>query len=371
MPEDIANDRPDAQVITTRLNRLRNEVGMQGCKAILLSSPENIRYFSGFFSSTYSRPLLLIVPMAGEATLLLPSLEEGLARRYARVPWQTYRTHLELNEQVGELSPNNSLVALEHDSVPVSLYSTLMNLMPSSTFVDMGDVTLRMRAVKDGSELDLCRRAGSICRAAAEAAIAVTRAGVRELEIKAVGEEVGYREAANRFPGNRFWIWANVVAGCRTDAGGHDLASGRLVKPGDVVIHVWHTSCDGYWAVIVRTILVDEIHPQAETVHNVVCQVQESVIERFKVGVTCSDVARHGMELLDHHGLGKYFNGLVGRGIGLSWAELPTLSLGSHDVLQPGMVLRVECGVYVQGQGGFGVADTVLLSTAGNESLTG
>jgi Xaa-Pro aminopeptidase len=361
-------------VINARLDRLRYEIATKDCTAVILSAPENIQYFSGFFSSTYSRPLLLFVPTAGDAMLLLPSLEEGLARRYARIPWRTYREvppTPELRDLLRDSRQGNSHVAIEAAAMPASLYLAIKNLLSDAPLVDLGNVVQRMRAVKDWVELDLCRRAGSICLTAAEAATAITGKGARELEVKAAGEQVGYQEAARLFPDNRFWIWANVVAGCRTEAaGGHDLATGRLIKPGDVVFHVWHVSCDGYWSALVRTVLVEEVDPTVRTIHHVVREVQESIKHSLKAGANCSALANLARELLEHHGLGAHFRGIAGRGIGLSWAEVPSISLDSSDILQPGMVVRAECAVFVRDVGGFGVEDTLAISAEGSQPLT-
>jgi Xaa-Pro aminopeptidase len=137
-----------------------------------------------------------------------------------------------------------------------------------------------------------------------------------------------------------------------------------------MVVHVWHISCDGYWSAIVRTVLIDEVDQQARTVHRVVHEVQQEAKESIKAGVIASDLAKRARERLNYEGLGKYFRGIVGRGIGLSWAEAPSISLDSDDVLQPGMVLRVECVVFSQGLGGFGIEDTVVVSRDGTEALT-
>jgi Xaa-Pro aminopeptidase len=364
----------DSNLIKARLGRLRREIAAKDCTAAILSAPETIHYFSGFFSSTYARPLFLFVSTAGDAALLVPSLEEGLAQRYARIQWRTYRVdppNPEVKILLRDFHMDNSRVAIEARAMSAGLYLSIKDFLSEATLVDLGSVVRRMRAVKDRGELDLCRRAGSVCLMAAEAAIAITKKGARELEVKAAGEQAGYQEAARLFPDNRFWIWANVISGPRTEAaGGHDLATGRSIISGDLVVHVWHVSCDGYWSAIVRTVLIEGVASSVRTIHHAVCEVQESIKHSLKAGANCSRIAILAKELLEHHGLGEHFRGIAGRGIGLSWAEEPSISLDSCDILQSGMVVRAECAVFMRGVGGFGVEDTLAISADGSQLLT-
>lgn len=363
----------DAGSVASRLDRIRTLLEANGSRAAVLSSPENVRYFSGFFSSTYSRPLLLTISVSGEAILLVPSLEQALARRYAGVPWRTYDVvppEAELESVFQSLDLKGQSVAVEMDDLSATLYLRIMSLQ-SDLVQDLGDAPLRVRSIKDTSEIEACRRAGLIGRLAAEAGIASTQEGARELEIKAAGEQVGYREAAKRYPNDNFWIWANVVSGSRTDAaGGHDLSCGRPVRSGEVVFHVWHTSCNGYWSSVVRTVLVGRVASELRNALVCITQTQRLIRERLFPGVSAAEVAEGARAILDEHGLSRYFRGTVGRGIGLSWAELPSISIGSQETIEAGMVLRVECSVIGKPGGVLGVEDTIVVTENGNELFT-
>jgi Xaa-Pro aminopeptidase len=66
----------------------------------------------------------------------------------------------------------------------------------------------------------------------------------------------------------------------------------------------------------------------------------------------------------------KYWKHHTGHGIGLRYHEGPFLDIGDATVLQPGMVLTVEPGLYAPNLGGFRHSDTVLITEDGLEILT-
>ncbi len=69
-------------------------------------------------------------------------------------------------------------------------------------------------------------------------------------------------------------------------------------------------------------------------------------------------------------GFDRYFGHGLGHGIGLEIHEGPRLSPLSDDMLQPGMVVTVEPGVYLPGFGGVRLEDDVLVTRDGCEILS-
>ena len=74
---------------------------------------------------------------------------------------------------------------------------------------------------------------------------------------------------------------------------------------------------------------------------------------------------------ISERGYGDAFGHATGHAIGLDIHEAPSLSKRCETVLEPGMVLTVEPGIYLPGRGGVRIEDDVLLTDNGLEVLTG
>ena len=68
--------------------------------------------------------------------------------------------------------------------------------------------------------------------------------------------------------------------------------------------------------------------------------------------------------------MGKYFTHSTGHGVGLEIHEPPRVAAGQNEILQPGMVITIEPGVYLPGKWGVRIEDMVVVTEQGCEVLT-
>ncbi len=95
-----------------------------------------------------------------------------------------------------------------------------------------------------------------------------------------------------------------------------------------------------------------------------------AAIAAIRPGVSGAAIDAAARNVLQEAGLGEYFVHGLGHGVGLQIHESPRLSVVSKDVLQPGMVITVEPGVYFEGQFGIRIEDDVLVTEEGHEVLS-
>ena len=126
----------------------------------------------------------------------------------------------------------------------------------------------------------------------------------------------------------------------------------------------------GYCSDMTRTVHVGRVPRWGCEVYRVVRQAQEEAIARVQPGVRAGEVDCAARNVLQRAGLGRYFTHSTGHGLGLEIHELPRLGKGQAEVLEPGMVVTIEPGVYVAGRGGVRIEDVVVVTRRGCEVLT-
>jgi Xaa-Pro aminopeptidase len=105
-------------------------------------------------------------------------------------------------------------------------------------------------------------------------------------------------------------------------------------------------------------------------VYTVVLRAQERAIQRIRPGVKAHDVDAEARAVIAEAGFGDSFGHGVGHGLGLQVHEAPFMRPTSETVLQAGMVMTVEPGIYLPGWGGVRIEDDVLVTPDGCEVLT-
>ncbi|EFB3493836.1 M24 family metallopeptidase [Escherichia coli] len=111
-----------------------------------------------------------------------------------------------------------------------------------------------------------------------------------------------------------------------------------------------------------------ESHPLFN-VYQIVLQAQLAAISVIRPGVRCQQVDDAARRVITEAGYGKFFGHNTGHAIGIEVHEEPRFSPRDTTTLQPGMILTVEPGIYLPGQGGVRIEDVVLVTPQGAEVL--
>ncbi|HIP11254.1 MAG TPA: M24 family metallopeptidase [Arcobacter sp.] len=106
-----------------------------------------------------------------------------------------------------------------------------------------------------------------------------------------------------------------------------------------------------------------------QKVYDIVLKAQETTIKTARVGMKASQIDKIGRDIITKAGYGKYFVHSTGHGVGLDIHEYPNISSKSDFIIEENMVYTIEPGIYLQGEFGVRIEDTVVMRSKKAEIL--
>ena len=361
--------------------RVQERMVDEGFDAFVTDSPEDIAYLTGFFHHPSERPVAIWLDATGRVRMLLPELE----REYAES--QSARAELvAFFEYPGIVSPYAVLADAVGPARRVGFASTmtfqrlsaLRAAMVSTEFVG-SDLVTRARYVKFPEEVVLHREAARITDRMLHAGVqlvadAVAAGGAlpteAELErhVTSTGTGLMYAEHRNV-------VVASLLAGGLVYSGAnsafpHGLPSINRLKAGDTFMLSLGCAVGGRFIEGERTFVLGEPTADQRRYHDTIRDAQQLGRETIRAGVECREANRLCLDVIREAGLGGYIRHRQGHGIGLGMHEAPWLEDGDATVLEAGMVVSNEPGIYVPGYAGYRISDSMLVTESGAEALT-
>jgi Xaa-Pro aminopeptidase len=233
--------------------------------------------------------------------------------------------------------------------------------------VPLEDVMTNLRKVKDDHEIDLIRKAVAV---AEESFIAIRDRGdikVDETESYLAGLLIF--ELRSRGAGGT--SFPPIVATGTNSSLPHYRPSEARVQRDQPLLFDWGALYNGYCSDLTRTFMIGRVAPRMKQIYKIVLEAQQTVISFLRPGVTTMQADRVARDVIEKAGFGEQFGHGLGHGIGRDIHELPTLrKTGGDEELRPGMIVTVEPGIYLPGEGGVRIEDDVLITHSGAEVLS-
>ncbi|MFC4769137.1 M24 family metallopeptidase [Effusibacillus consociatus] len=343
-----------------RLVKLRKQLAQQPCDGMLIVKPENRRYISGF---TGSAGYLLIT---GKDAILITDFRYTEQAQEQAPHFEVVKHGSSAHETI--LAHLNRLgikrLGFEKDYLTYAIYSTFQEKFAPIELVPLEGIVEKLRAVKDEHEIAIIRKAAEIADAAFSHITGFLKPGITELDV-AVELEFFMRKLGAK--SSSFDII--VASGARSSLP-HGVATDKVLEKGDFVKLDFGALYQGYCSDITRTVVLGEPSDKQREIYNIVAEAQLYALEHLKAGMTGKEADALAREIIKNKGYGDHFGHGLGHGIGLYIHEEPRLSSLSNDVLEPGMVVTVEPGIYVAGFGGVRIEDDVVITESGIEILT-
>ncbi len=353
-----------------RRSNLAALLSKDGVDLYLVHQPINVTYLTGFTGDSswllVNREQAILVSDARFAEQIAeecPGLEAVI-----RPPTQTIaEAAVAVMKKLSAPS-----IAFESSQMTVADFETLRELFPAATWKPVRDRVESLRAIKDDTEIAAIRSAIHI----AERAFTAFRAQLRWEDTEK--ELVDSMESYVRKAGGEKTSFPTIIAVGERAALPHAPPTSKRVRESGFLLVDWGASGPLYKSDLTRMLLprknaashVLQSDAKLDSVYGLVLRAQREAIAKIRPGVRGQDVDSAARAVFQDAGFAKNFGHGLGHGIGLQVHEGPSLRPNSTSILQPGMVVTVEPGLYFPEWGGVRIEDDVVVTPDGCEVLS-
>ena len=326
---------------------------------VLILGLPNMRYLSGFTGTDGA-----LFVGADESIFMTDSRYCEQAREQVEVGRIVcYKDKL---KAIGDLLDGSSVqrIGFEAEAVNVALYNDLIALNPSVTWLPLKEQIRSLRGKKSEAELIHLQKAADLNHQAFDTVLPLIKAGQSErdiaLELEFTLKKLGGEANAFDF----------IVASGARGALPHGVASEKKLAQGELVTIDFGTRVQGYHSDETVTLAIGEIDGNLRQIFDIVLEAHDLAIRAVYPGCSIVDLDAVARDYIKLKGYGAYFGHGLGHGVGLEIHEFPGLSSRSQEVLAEGMVVTIEPGIYLPGQGGVRIEDTIVVTPDGCRLLT-
>jgi len=347
-----------------RIRRAAGAAESRGVGAVLVTPGPDLVYLCGYDPLPLERLTALVVRATADPVLMVPQLERALAEEaglgeLAEIAWwgDTDDPYSLVRGVAGEAATISC-----SDRMWASHLLRLQLEMPGVEFVPTSEIIGSLRAVKDGGEIGLLKRAA---RAADETFNRIVGQRLESMTETEVAERLADLLVETGHDTSAF----TIVGSGPNAASPHHEPGHRQIVHGDSVVLDFGGRTGGYHSDMARTVAVGRAKGDLPHVHEVVREAQEAAFRTVSPGVPAREVDRAAREVIERAGFGERFIHRTGHGIGLEEHEPPYIVESNREPLEPGMCFSIEPGIYLPGELGVRIEDIVTVTEGGAERL--
>lgn len=352
-----------------RIARLRNLLEESQIDALIVTNLLNIRYLTGFSGSAAS--LVILSGASSEANYGLlctdgrysEQAQKQLDQATTKVALCIGNPNLQLQESA-KLISNYRKIGIEKASTTLAVMEKWEAVLRKSPLPVTNQVE-SLRRFKDPDELELVRQAAQIADSALHESLPRLKDHPSEIEFAA---ELEYQMRSKGADGIAF---ETIVASGSNSAMPHARPTRKIIQERDSVVIDYGAVVGGYHSDCTRTYFVgDNATQQFKSIYDAVASAQQLGALSVAENIPAAQIDQVCRDSLSQAGLSQYFTHGTGHGVGLEIHEAPWISPGEQTPLELGDVITVEPGVYLRGDLGVRIEDTIALTAQGPVTLT-
>jgi len=255
-------------------------------------------------------------------------------------------------------------LGFEANQVRYSTYQSLKERLAAKELVPLSGELAELRRIKTAEEIELHRQAEHIGDIAFEEILKELKPGVTELEIAAKLEYIMKMNGADKLS------FESIVASGGNSSKPHAEPGHKKIESGDFVTMDFGCVYNGYCSDMTRTVVVGKANEKQKEIYNTVLKAQLAVLDMLKPGYPGKAYDKVARDLIYGAGYEGYFGHGLGHSVGLEIHENPRFSMIEEDIIEAGMIMTVEPGIYIPDFGGVRIEDMVVMTADGYENLT-
>ena len=343
--------------MNSKMQWLRNQLVTSDLQGMIVTNPVNIRYLTNI----QAEGLLLVTRKENvfitdgryieDVHNTLTLFDEIVVYDARGVSKEDYENFFMFCENVG----------FEENYVTYAKYKEYMHKYKVNNLVETENMIEKQRMIKDEEEIDNIKKACQITDECFNHIVNYIRPGMTEKQIAREIDYFYYKHSE----GTSF---DTIVASGENSSKPHAVPTDRKIQRVDIITIDMGCKINGYCSDMTRTIFVGEVPENMKQVYDLVLKNQEQALDDMHDNANTKQISKmvdndfrlHDYDLI--HALGH--------GVGLEIHEGPILSINSENTLRENMVVTNEPGIYIAGQFGVRIEDTVLITKGGCEPLT-
>lgn len=356
----ITVERDNQGVIASRKQKIEQLLTEANVDAFVFFDLVNIRYLCNFSGTDGA-----LIISKDTATFLSDSRYQTQARQQVTAD-SVLCYQKKLDGVVGELKRLGiKRVGFESEFLTVSLWQEFQEQTTDQIeWVPVGKPLKSLRTIKDSDEIASLEEAAILHQQAFEEIKPLLVPGTSEMEL-ALALEFTLKRS-----GGEAKAFDYIVASGKRGAMPHGLASDKKLCSGELVTIDFGTRINGYHSDETVTVAIGEVDNKSREIYDTVLCAHDQALSAVKPGISMVALDAIARDFIKQQGYGEYFGHGLGHGVGLEIHEYPAISPTSEGLLEEGMVITIEPGIYVPDVGGVRIEDTVVVTSDGFRCLT-
>ncbi len=351
-----------------KLHRLLNDKSNELDAFALVPGP-NFRHITGGQFFLMERPFLLIISKFYKPIAIVPVLEVSnfinLKFDAEIIEWQDNDGFQNAFNKAFELLGNNFNLGIEGQLMRAFEMQAIMQASKDVKIKNAHKIISKIRLHKKKYEVEHMRKAVEIAESTLNDTLSFVKEGKTEIEIKKY-----LMQKLLEFGANDIAFEPLVLAGSNSALCHGHSRDDYIIKKGDCILFDFGANVNGYNSDITRTFFLGSVSEENRNMYDVVHKANHVGRKVSKPGVSMHDLDDSVMKILEKSKFKEFIVHKTGHGLGMDVHEDPYVMRKNHELLEEGMIITIEPGLYKENHLGIRIEDDVLITNNSCESLT-